>query len=444
MELVIILESKWNVETISEYLKESNSGCILLSTEIKKLKDKLLFRCTCGKEFYRDVYTLIRGNGCYCPDCSKKMQSKNQCLSNDDYLNRLKLKGITTIIPMDNYVSAKKKILHKCNTCGYEWEVSPSNILSGYGCPVCNGGHCVTGKTDIATTHPDIAFLLNNKDDAKLYSINSNKVLEFICPECGNVLKKRPSDIIRRGIRCRICGDGISIPNKFMEQILLSLEIKYTPEKIFDWSNNKKYDFYLDDYNALIEVMGIQHYKDTHMGNRSFEEEQSNDIVKRKLAICNGVSKYYIIDFRYTDLDYMKNSFIKSDLFKDLNLELNCVDYVECWKKSFSSKMVQSINMWNHGMSTSEIADELKISIKTAIDYLNRGAKAGLCKYMGSKKPVFCITTNELFESVKEAQEKYHSSQIGDCCRNTVDYAGSSNGQKLKWIYYHDYLKLNT
>lgn len=436
-------KTNWTPESIRNHLNKTESGCTLLSKDFQNLKGKLKFQCKCGNIFERNFYNLINQKSYYCQDCSSKMKSNNMTLTHEEYLNRLKEKNIITILPVDNYISAKKKILHKCSVCGYEWNVSPSNILSGYGCPVCNGGHCVTGKTDLETTHLDIALILKNKDEAKLYSANSNKVLEFICPECGAILKKRPSDIKKRGIRCRICGDGISIPNKFMEQILLSLEINYTPEKIFDWSNNKKYDFYLEDYNTVIEVMGIQHYKDTQIGNRSFEEEQNNDITKRNLAISNGISRYYAIDFRYTDLDYMKNSFIRSDLLKDLNLEFNYIDYVECWKKSFSSKMIQSINMWNHGKSTSEIAGELKISVKTAIDYLNRGDKAGLCKYNGSRKPVLCLTTNELFESVKEAQEKYHSSQIGDCCRHTVDYAGHSNGKKLKWIYYHDYLKLS-
>lgn len=36
------------------------------------------------------------------------------------------------------YVSANIPILHKCLIDGYEWSVSPSNLLSGHGCPKCN------------------------------------------------------------------------------------------------------------------------------------------------------------------------------------------------------------------------------------------------------------------------------------------------------------------
>ena len=54
--------------------------------------------------------------------------------------------------------------------------------------------------------------------------------------------------------------------------------------------------------------------------------------------------------------------------------------------------------------------------------------------------PVICLTTNEIFKSVKEASNKYniHQSHICHCCKNQRKSAGKHpiTGEKLKWAYH--------
>ena len=54
--------------------------------------------------------------------------------------------------------------------------------------------------------------------------------------------------------------------------------------------------------------------------------------------------------------------------------------------------------------------------------------------------PVICLTTNEIFKSVKEASNKYniHQSHICHCCKNQRKSAGKHplTGAKLKWAYH--------
>lgn len=58
-------------------------------------------------------------------------------------------------------------------------------------------------------------------------------------------------------------------------------------------------------------------------------------------------------------------------------------------------------------------------------------------------KKIICLTTGEIFESIKEAKEKYKcSSHIGDCCVGRRETCGQlPDGTKLKWMYYGDYIK---
>ena len=62
---------------------------------------------------------------------------------------------------------------------------------------------------------------------------------------------------------------------------------------------------------------------------------------------------------------------------------------------------------------------------------------------IGNKNPratkVKCITTNEIFNTIKEASEKYNinHSNIGQCCENKRKSAGKHpiTGEKLVWEY---------
>ena len=59
---------------------------------------------------------------------------------------------------------------------------------------------------------------------------------------------------------------------------------------------------------------------------------------------------------------------------------------------------------------------------------------------------VICITTDKIFNSIKEAAEYYQIRQTGvqACCSGRYKYSGSlPDGTKLKWMYYEEYLKLN-
>jgi len=413
-------KSTWNINRIQEFLASTNSECVLLSKEVTNLKTPLEFQCKCGNHFYRKFHNVRNQKSYYCISCSRQHLSNNYKLSHDDYLNRLNKKGIKSIIPLEKYQTAKTKILHKCTVCNYEWQVAPSNILSGYGCPCCNGGHCIQGYNDIATTNHEMYQLLKDKNDAYNHTEQSNISLKFICPHCGNEINMSPATLYKRGLSCRICSDGISRPNKFMEQILISSNIEYETEFIFSWSNNKRYDFYIPKYNAIIEVMGNQHYNTyafDFVGGRSLEEEQENDNLKEQLALQNGISKYFRLDFRYSEYEYMKNSFLNSDIPMFLNINVENIDFNSCYQNTLKSKMILAIDLWNQGYKVDDISKTIKVSIGTVIRYLHNGNDAKLCKYNGLNKEVICLNTGEIFNSIKSAKEKYSASNIGSCCK---------------------------
>lgn len=60
----------------------------------------------------------------------------NNKKTHDEYVAEIAIKN-PNIEVVGIYINAKTPILHRCKIDGYEWMVSPTNILSGKGCPEC-------------------------------------------------------------------------------------------------------------------------------------------------------------------------------------------------------------------------------------------------------------------------------------------------------------------
>lgn len=82
--------------------------------------------------------------------------------------------------------------------------------------------------------------------------------------------------------------------------------------------------------------------------------------------------------------------------------------------------------------------DYINMSKNDIETYLNK------CKN-SHKKQVICLTTNKIFDSLKEASRYYNiksSSDILYCCKGKLKYAGKlADGTKLEWLYYEAYKK---
>jgi hypothetical protein len=174
-----------------------------------------------------------------------------------------------------------------------------------------------------------------------------------------------------------------------MAHLLEQIHINFETEKIFDWSNRKKYDFYIKSLNCIIEMNGAQHYINKNFSYknkyRTLKEEQINDNFKEQLAKDNGIKNYIIIDARYSNLDYIKNSILNCELFKlsDLsNVDWNLIDL-----NSLKSNLITACSLWDNDYKLVDICKELDLSIETIRRYIRKGNKIGLChKYTPWKR----------------------------------------------------------
>ena len=65
-----------------------------------------------------------------------------------------------------------------------------------------------------------------------------------------------------------------------------------------------------------------------------------------------------------------------------------------------------------------------------------------------NNKKVICLNNGKIFNSINKASKYYNvkSSNISDCCKEKKEYYGidHATGEPLRWMYYEDYLKLNS
>lgn len=343
--------------------------------------------------------------------------------------------------------------------CGHDWDANISNrtrLDRKNKCPYCssNTRKVLKGFSDIHTTHPNVASFLVDLEDGYSYSKGSDALVDWKCSGCGEILTRAIKDAIRRGISCAKCADGISTGEKTIYYLLLDNGICFDYDKTKRFSSGRRYDFYLPEYNSIIEVHGEQHYKQAtgHFGkNRSLDEEIRNDIFKREIAIKNGIDSYFEIEVFDGNIHSIRENIENSGLLKFLNL--SDIDWISLSLKSQNSLVLEVCKYYkeNDLLTTSDIAYIFRLSQATVIKYLKIGNELKICNYKPrerfnktinssrrNNKPVVQLTINKEFikkyNSISDAYRATGINNIGLCCRENYRTSNS-----FKWMYLSEY-----
>ena len=292
------------------------------------------------------------------------------------------------INPYEIYKCSRKKVWLYCQEKDYHnydkesnkvgYKITCASFYNGSRCGYC-GNHKIHWKDSLAYVLPKVAKMIaikeNNLTFEDCYDIApfSSKKFYFKCDECGNISNKKYIlyQITNYKYSCKFCSDGISIPNKFMANILKQLNENFICElsKVdFEWCEDFKYDFYLPKYNMIIEVNGEQHYKKATGSWKENRNEQWNDLFKYKCA-KSYVDNYIVIDCRYSELEW-----IKENIMKELNnyFDLNRVDWKLAWEESQNSLCIKALELWENGFSQKEISEKINVHKDTVRNWLRK------------------------------------------------------------------------
>lgn len=286
-------------------------------------------------------------------------------------------------------ISNEKWYKCRCNICSWDnmWKSESHLYYTKRGCACCQNQVVIRGINDLATTNPDLIKYFDNIDDTYTHTKASDKYVRLHCPSCNYKKFMTIHILYAQGFSCPICNDGYSYPEKLFHSILKKLKIKYIfqlSKRTFEWCDKFRYDFYLPDFNTIIEVHGSQHYGNNFINGRTELEEKNNDNIKKQLALDNAIKHYVTIDAKKSNLLYIKNSILNSELSKII--DLSNLDWNLCGEEASKSLVVDvckyyEINKYRDDFYVNEITKKFHISKSCIVKYLKNGNDIGLCRY---------------------------------------------------------------
>lgn len=221
-----------------------------------------------------------------CSRCSMRKQVIRQTRPYDDFMREVHQKYGNAYI-VDNYQGRHKKLKVTHKECGYLWETYGSTLLSGVGCPRCAG---------IIKTSDDFIAQLSALVGREYrvvgeYSKMSEKV-KMKHEKCGYLWQVTPMNFIR-GTRCPRCRK--SHGELAIETWLNSKNCGYISQKKFADCKDQRplpFDFYLPDYNLVIEYDGRQHFQSCGYfgGEEKFRIQHKHDLIKNKYCEDNNIN----------------------------------------------------------------------------------------------------------------------------------------------------------
>ena len=241
----------------------------------------------------------------------------------------------------DIYNGNNKNLQWKClkDDCGEIFEANWAHIYRNQGCPYCAGSKVCLSNC-LATKNPELAkewhptkngdltpydvtvssnqyawwLCLNNKDHewrSKIHTRNQNKG----CPECNESKgEKRIKEILENKNILKV------IQNEFnkLNYNFNNINIFYIPQKEFDnliglGGGLLSYDFYLPQYNLLIEYQGQMHEKfvrGVHKSKKDFEKQVEHDRRKYEYAQNNNINLLEIWYYDYDNIEEILENFL--------------------------------------------------------------------------------------------------------------------------------------
>ncbi len=233
------------------------------------------------------IYSMSR-----CPKCAGVLKKTTKQFKQEVY----DLEGDEYEV-LGEYINAKTKILMKHLPCNYKYYVTPNAFLRNRRCPNCIGERISEAnvKTHLQFIQEVLALVGDEYEVIGKYK-NSYTKIKIKHNLCKEVYEVKPNSFLN-GQRCPRCNS--SKGELFIAKILDKMKVEYELQYVYDNCRDKKplpFDFYLPDYNLLIEYDGKQHFepvdfagKGKKWANKQFEYIQQNDKIKTQYCKNNNI-----------------------------------------------------------------------------------------------------------------------------------------------------------
>lgn len=279
----------------------------------KRIKILVKMICSCGKEFVQCIEDIPGNVHIVCPDCQKKARGKTRRKSKENIelilRSRYKILDSRSDIRNTDYVEVEDEL-------GYKGFISSQKIKQG----------CKMSKFDIRVNKKYYIYNVNHY--AKLHNWDvkclgfgdrqyhkNRQSLKFRC-SCGEEFETNICLFEQGKTVCSKCAKSVSRYEELFKAYLERKNIQY----IFQYSFNDcrdvlplPFDFYLPQYNVLIEIDGEGHFHPCHFNQISKEKAEKTFVITKehdeiKNVFCqkNNIPLIRIPYYYFTDNSFEK------------------------------------------------------------------------------------------------------------------------------------------
>lgn len=276
----------------------------------KSKNTQMTYHCDyCGNEFLvRKSKVDKRLNGdskylCCSSECAKEIQKPKW----EDIVSVFEEHNY--LLLSDHYTNAKTKLEYICpihDEYGSQY-VTYNNLKYGFGCKYCGADR----RSEIRRLSFDKVKEIFYKHDMILLDqeyLNTQQKLKYICKHHPEVGIQCMATVNAYKNYCPYCNivKGEKEISDFLLQHNIKFELHYTYDDLIGIKNRKlSYDFYLYDYNLLIEFQGEQHEHpvDVFGGEKQFVIQQEHDRRKRDYAESHNIDLLEIWYYEFKDIE---------------------------------------------------------------------------------------------------------------------------------------------
>lgn len=294
-------------------------GYVVVQDYYNNAHDKIKFVCL---KHPNEVQEIVYGNfqqGHGCKYCGKENYLKKRTIAFEKVKRLFNNKGYILLSEEVDYRNNKSLLNYICPKHQNNIQkISYNSLYNGQGCYFC-GKEATKQKLKqnfckVKEVFESQGYDLLSKEEEY---VNATSKLRYRCPKHKDYVLYTTYSSMYNGEGCPLCRE--SKGEKFIRKILKDLNVNFISQKKFDDLKDKRYlsyDFFLPDYNMLIEYQGEFHDGSVYKINPflqtldGLQKQKQHDILKRNYAQDHGIK---LLEIWYWDYDNIEN-IIRSEL----------------------------------------------------------------------------------------------------------------------------------
>ena len=272
--------------------------------EYTRVSKPFVIKCLkCGKiaryASFNNYYNSKRLGICSCYNQNNKFTQHNDNIKKvEDIINN---DSDIEFIEYWYKVDTKKYMIRvKCLKCNQIYSKPIVEFIKNKSCPFCIG-------KELLNTQALKSILSNEYELLSQYKSTNDYII--VKHKCGFIWRTKAKKLYNY-IGCPRCNKKRSKGEQKIEAYLISHNLDFEIEKSFSWQSNlkRRYDFYLPNFNLLIEYNGEQHYLQNAYFKVPVEEQKLIDQEKQEEALQHGFNYLVIGYFDFNNIETILNN----------------------------------------------------------------------------------------------------------------------------------------